>query len=159
VFACSVLFILRLPSSLAHKDDVSKQTVYKCPYPDSPNAEQHEKFLNGLNGKRIVFIGDSLTRYCAQCNERSVFPDGPSSAPGFTYSTSVYVEQCYAVFQCLFAADACRFQYITLASFVAKGVCPGKDTESRALEYHSLYRESSVWWVVSSWSPLPLAEM
>lgn len=45
------------------EDCVQGNGAYKCPYPSSPDPEQHQKFLNGLDGKRIVFIGDSVTRY------------------------------------------------------------------------------------------------
>ena len=54
-----------LPVASASDADVAKhQPVYQCPYPDSPDTEQHQKFINGLNGTRIVFIGDSLSRCC-----------------------------------------------------------------------------------------------
>lgn len=33
-----------------------------CPYPESPDVEQHELFINKLDGKNFVFIGDSITR-------------------------------------------------------------------------------------------------
>jgi hypothetical protein len=35
----------------------------------------------------------------------------------------------------------CRFQYITFVSFLAQGVCPGKENTSRAKEYEQLYFE------------------
>lgn len=54
--------VLRFQPSWAGKDDYLKRTVYKCPYPDTPNKEQHSKFLDGLNGTHVVFIGDSITR-------------------------------------------------------------------------------------------------
>ena len=52
-----------LKSSSASKADYLKQPVYKCPYPATPNKEQHSGFLDGLNGTHVVFIGDSITRF------------------------------------------------------------------------------------------------
>lgn len=50
---------------LTGQEDVSSQLLYSCPYPDALNETQHKKFLNTLNGKRVTFIGDSITRCCA----------------------------------------------------------------------------------------------
>lgn len=52
------------PKARASAYDRSKVPLYKCPYPDSPDLGQHEKFLEGLNGTRIVLLGDSTTRCC-----------------------------------------------------------------------------------------------
>lgn len=60
-----LVFMTWLPRVQASPDDVRRIPVYKCPYPASPDNEQYEKILNGLNGTRIVFIGDSVTRCCA----------------------------------------------------------------------------------------------
>lgn len=62
-----LLFVICSPSSSASKADVAKhQPVHNCTYPDSPDPEQHEKFLNVLNGTSVVFVGDSVTR-CRLC--------------------------------------------------------------------------------------------
>lgn len=52
------------PCYSASQQDVSNQTLYECPYPDSLNKSQHDKFLDGLNRTKIVFLGDSVTRCC-----------------------------------------------------------------------------------------------
>ena len=39
----------------------------------------------------------------------------------------------------------CRFQYITLANYIAKGVCPSKDSKSRTQEYDDLYSRPEDW--------------
>lgn len=63
VVSVSVLFFCAfcVPKALASGHAV-QLPVYKCPYPDSPDPEQYERFLTGLNGTKIVFIGDSITR-------------------------------------------------------------------------------------------------
>ena len=43
---------------------------------------------------------------------------------------------------------ACRFQYMTFASYIAQGVCPrtgGKEIESRKEEYKDLYHPRGAW--------------
>ena len=55
-----------LPAASASCSDVSSsasKAVYQCPTVQAPDPSQHEKFLNGLNGTKIVFVGDSITRF------------------------------------------------------------------------------------------------
>lgn len=89
----------RFPKALASGYAV-QLPVYKCPYPDSPDPEQHEKFINGLNGTKIVFIGDSITRCCAClaacrtiCTDTVRLPT-PSTLPWSMLLMYIYAEWC-----------------------------------------------------------------
>lgn len=53
---------LRLSQALILGELQSEHSIHECPYTNSPDPEQHETFLQRLNGKRILFIGDSVTR-------------------------------------------------------------------------------------------------
>ena len=55
-----LIVLLRMLPKVSAKFDIDLP-VYHCP--NSTDPSQHEKFLNGLNGTRILFIGDSISRY------------------------------------------------------------------------------------------------
>lgn len=56
---CAFVLDLYGPTALAS----SELTVYRCPYWSTPEPAQQERFIDVLNGKKILFIGDSVTRY------------------------------------------------------------------------------------------------
>ena len=55
---CAVVLGLSLPQAWA-----SEFPVLSCPFTSTPDPEQQERFLDTLKGKKLLFIGDSVTRF------------------------------------------------------------------------------------------------
>jgi hypothetical protein len=110
-----------------------------CASEKGPHSIVHEHYLNRLDGKRIVFIGDSITRYqyleLAYYLTRGKCPDPQDEGYILSEAKHASWRQFYKASSSALNLDADNFNSRELCLCSRTDLAPGKVMEERTFTY------------------------